>query len=421
LNTHCLKIFEVLLSTFFPVLISGQNIFPGSRGMGTQSLGAYGGQDLPHIVVVDNLRDSGPGSFRYAVSRPFPRIVVFAISGDISLKSPIVVRVPYIHVAGQTAPGKGIAVWGQPFIIESHDVLVQDVHFRLGINHEKQSDCATVRGTALRTYNVVFDRCSFALGLDETLTILNAGPGITISNSIIGYSLDAFDHSCGLLVLNSFNVSLIQNVLAFNGDRNPTVRGDSRKVEIVNNLIYNSASHAIYLGSRGPRNYPVDVILAGNHYITGPDNMNRYLLSVHANVADSLNVFWADNSTFHKKQLTNDFVSQLFDKSNCFQPVKEYPFQASVDSVLPSCRLDSFLLSFAGAYSQVRDPIDSLLIVNIREQSGSIIRSEDQLNITLNLPVEKREVKIPEKPHFKEKNGFTKLQNYLQQMLEGKR
>ncbi|WP_291857911.1 pectate lyase [Marinilabilia sp.] len=419
-KTYWKNIVVFLFLAVIPVASSGQNIFPGAEGMGTQSPGAYGGSELPQIVVVDNLHDSGSGSLRHALNRPFPRIVVFEVSGDIFLESPIVVRVPFLHVAGQTAPGKGIAVWGHPFVIGTHDVLIQDMRFRLGSGHQKQSDCATVRGTSLRTFNVVFDHCSFAFGLDETLTILNAGPGITISNSIVGYSLDGLEHSCGLLVLNSFNVSLIRNVLAFNGDRNPTIRGDSRKVEVINNLIYNSESHAIYLGSRGPRNYPVDVILKSNHYITGPDNMNRFLLSVHEQVADSLNVFWSDNTTLHKGRLQRSYDLQLFDKSNRFTPVSQTPFTSSVDLVICSDVLEDSLLSSSGARPRNRDAVDSLLVSNIRQREGNIIKDEEELGIPMTLPNETKGFEIPDDPHLKDANDFTRLQNHLQKMLEDK-
>ncbi|MFW6351374.1 MAG: pectate lyase [Bacteroidota bacterium] len=418
MKTNISKIIVLFFLIIASLPLGGQNIFPGAEGMGSQSNGAYGGKELPQIVKVKNLNDSGPGSLRHALSRPFPRIIVFEVSGDIFLESPIVVRVPFLHIAGQTAPGKGVAVWGHPFVIGTHDVLVQDMRFRLGAKHEKQSDCATVRGTGLRTYNVVFDHCSFAFGLDETLTILNAGPGITISNSIIGYSLDALDHSTGLLVLNSFEVSLIRNVLAFNDDRNPTIRGDSREVEVINNLIYNSASHAIYLGSRGPRNYSVNVLLKGNHYITGPDNMNRYLLSVHDHVADSLNVFWSDNTTLHKGRLQKSLDFQLFDNSNRFSPAEKAPFGSSVASVFSSETIEKRLLSSSGARSRSRDGVDSLLVLNIRQRRGRIIKNEDELGISMTLPKENQISELPDNLHEKDKNGFSRLQNHLQRLLE---
>ena len=54
--------------------------FPGAEGFGKYALGARGAEN-PSIYIVNNLNDSGPGSFRDAVSQP-GRFVVFAVSGN---------------------------------------------------------------------------------------------------------------------------------------------------------------------------------------------------------------------------------------------------------------------------------------------------------------------------------------------------
>lgn len=408
----------VLIFIFLENNILAQHMFPEAEGMGSRSGGAYGGNVLPRIEVVDNMDDSGPGSFRYAVTRPYPRIVVFEISGDIMLNSPVVVRSPYLHVAGQTAPGKGISVWGEPFVVNAPDVLVQDVRFRLGAEHGEQTDCTTVGGSGRRIYNVVFDRCSFAFGLDETFTVLNAGPGITISNSLIAYSLHTLEHSCGMLIMNAFNVSIVRNVFAFNRDRNPNIRGDSEKVEVINNLIYNAGSHAVYLSSRGIKNTPVEVLIEGNLYITGPDNMNRYLLSVNADVADSLTVFWADNKTWHEGQVLNDHTSQVIDLSGRFSPACLRPFEGAVKTRYPSGSLLKTVLPQAGARANDRDFIDSLVVANIHHRTGRIVYHEDELGGALSLPVVREKFQMPEEPHSLAGDGFTNLQVFLQDLLK---
>src|SRR6185312_7176562 len=78
--------------------------FPGAEGFGATTPGGRGGK----VIVVTNLDDSGPGSFREACEADGPRIVVFGVSGTIGLKSPITVRNPNLTIAGQTAPGDGI-------------------------------------------------------------------------------------------------------------------------------------------------------------------------------------------------------------------------------------------------------------------------------------------------------------------------
>ena len=83
--------------------------FPGAEGGGMYSFGGRGGK----VITVTNLNDRGPGSFREACETGGARIVVFNVSGIIELKSPIIVRAPYITIAGQTAPGDGVCVTGE--------------------------------------------------------------------------------------------------------------------------------------------------------------------------------------------------------------------------------------------------------------------------------------------------------------------
>ena len=82
-----------------PEIAFSQPAFPGAEGFGANSRGGRGGD----VYVVTNLNDDGPGSLRAAVEAGGPRIVVFEISGTIAHKSVLVVRNPYLTIAGQTA------------------------------------------------------------------------------------------------------------------------------------------------------------------------------------------------------------------------------------------------------------------------------------------------------------------------------
>src|SRR5690554_3825332 len=102
--------------------------FPGAEGGGAFSFGGRGGK----VITVTNLNDSGPGSFREACEQGGARIVVFNVSGIIKLESPLIVRAPYITIAGQTAPGDGICIAGESFWINTHDVVIRHTRFRRG-------------------------------------------------------------------------------------------------------------------------------------------------------------------------------------------------------------------------------------------------------------------------------------------------
>src|ERR1043166_2121438 len=77
--------------------------FPTAEGFGARAVGGRGGQ----VIEVTTLDDSGPGSLRAAMEASGPRIVVFRVSGTITLTNAIRVRTPYLTVAGQTLPGGG--------------------------------------------------------------------------------------------------------------------------------------------------------------------------------------------------------------------------------------------------------------------------------------------------------------------------
>jgi hypothetical protein len=115
----------------------GTVAFPGAEGFGAQSRGGRGGA----VVAVTNLNDAGEGSLRWACSLPGPRTVVFRVSGIIDLDTLLVIREPYLTIAGQTAPGDGICIRAFGVVIEStHDIVVRHLRVRPGDGARVEQD-----------------------------------------------------------------------------------------------------------------------------------------------------------------------------------------------------------------------------------------------------------------------------------------
>ena len=87
---------------------------PAAPGFGSKARGGQGGR----VLIVDTLEDrvAKPprGSLRWALEQRGKRIIVFRVAGTIELAGKLVVRKPFVTVAGQTAPGDGITLKNYP-------------------------------------------------------------------------------------------------------------------------------------------------------------------------------------------------------------------------------------------------------------------------------------------------------------------
>ena len=160
--------------------------FPTAEGYGAFARGGRGGR----VLKVTNLNDSGPGSLRAAVEAEGPRTVIFDVGGLITLKSPLVVRHPYLTVAGQTAPGKGICLRGYNFgVLGTHDVIIRYIRVRPGdISGE------TLDGMGLASSDhCMVDHCSISWTLDEAFSSRGAR-NITLQRTLIAEALNEAGH-----------------------------------------------------------------------------------------------------------------------------------------------------------------------------------------------------------------------------------
>ncbi len=218
--------------------------FPGAWGGGMYAFGGRGGR----VIVVTNLNDRGPGSFRAACEAAGPRIVVFNVAGIIQLKDRIRVRAPYITIAGNTAPGDGVCIAGNTVELETHDIIVRHMRFRRGATD------ATDRNDSFGgnpVGNLIIDHVSASWGLDENMSMYRhmyqppeggkelklPTVNVTIQYSIFSESLNIYHHAFGSTI-GGLNSTFHHNLWACNTGRNPSV-GMYGDFTFVNNVLFN--------------------------------------------------------------------------------------------------------------------------------------------------------------------------------------
>ncbi|MBQ6879719.1 MAG: glycoside hydrolase family 88 protein [Bacteroidales bacterium] len=242
---------------YFPE-ISEELAFEGAEGCGKYSRGGRGGK----VYTVTSLADDGSeGTLRHAVEAEGPRIVEFAVSGDIHLTAPLNIENPYISILGQTAPGKGITIMDHNVFVEADHTIIRYLRFRLGSKAGVEADALGAK----RCSDLIVDHCSISWATDENASFYNINDA-TVQWCIISEALNASVHHKGEHgyggIWGGRNVTFHHNLFAHNKSRNPrfdhpaiysgqellTGRGT---VDFVNNVVYNWGIKAVYGGEEG--------------------------------------------------------------------------------------------------------------------------------------------------------------------------
>src|SRR5690606_7605368 len=268
----------VLLLSLWLVLPLARAVpaFPGAEGFGANATGGRGGE----VYVVTNLNDSGPGSFRDAVSQP-NRYVVFAVGGIIPVSSRIVVA-SNLTIAGQTAPGEGITLYGNGLSFSNaNNTVTRYLRIRMGVGGDSGKDAVTIA----EGHDMMFDHVSVSWGRDETFSISGDVRNVTIQDSIIAQGLQT--HSAGRLTQTDGVVSILRTLYIAHHTRNPKVKGVN---DFVNNVVYNWGGGGGYI--LGDSAGPSYANIVNNLFIDGPQTtvppFSRGNLNFHVYVANNV-------------------------------------------------------------------------------------------------------------------------------------
>ncbi|MDD4972164.1 MAG: autotransporter-associated beta strand repeat-containing protein [Paludibacter sp.] len=353
-------------------LLSAQLVaFPGAEGFGKFAKGVRASTS-PTVYHVTNLNDTGTGSFRDAVSAS-NRVVVFDVAGVIRITSRLVVS-SNNYIAGQTAPGEGITIYGNGFSFTGADNLIcRYLRVRMGnVGDSGKDACGIANGS-----NMIFDHISTSWGRDETFSINWDSKGsepnnITIQNSIISQGLMA--HSAGGLIQTNGGVTLYRNVYIDNGTRNNKIKGIN---QYVNNMVYNWEAGAYIMGGDSEGESFVNAV--SNYFINGPSK-GVSPFSVGNNL---YHIFATDN--WHDGDRNGKLDGYLIPESEFgggpdFQAA---PYAYPVVPTWPATVLPDSVLPAVGASLPYRDLEDYYVIDEFKSygKKGYLITNETENSI----------------------------------------
>jgi pectate lyase len=408
-------------------------------------MGGRGGK----VFKVTNLNDSGDGSLRSAVEAEGPRTVVFAVSGTIQLKTPLIIRNPHITIAGQTAPGGGITLRDYTLHIDAQEVVVRYIRSRLGNVSKVEDDSINIRDGAR---NVILDHVSVSWSTDEALSPSGDIKNITVQWSLIAESLNKSvhlkgAHGYGSLLRATGGVSLHHNVWAYHRGRNPRFGDNYGKntepavFDFRNNIVsswgdYASGTndgniHVNYVdnlvrpGKFSSKSEPIVMTSAGD------ENAQIY---IKGNVVPGNAGWTSDNS---KMVAWGAPPKELSQEPGKFK-LAAAPFDAPKITTWAASELMVRVLDKVGDNYPWRDSVDERIVTQIAENSGKLIDSQEEVGSWPSLPsgaapLDSDGDGIPdawEKAHglnpkdaadgarfARDKSGYTNLEIYLNSLV----
>ena len=399
-------------------------IIPGLYSFGTETRAAYGGSAKPKILHVNDLgceamnSDETHGTFKWAITRDYPRVVVFDTSGEIHCEPNnwFDITSPYMTIAGQTAPKPGVILTGIGLAFKANDMLVEHLTIRPGKNNRYELDSIAV----VSGHRLVFNQLSLSWANDEVFSTWGANSkdvgDITLSNSIIAEGL--LPHSCAILLNRHKNQAIFNNLISTSTNRAPYLKGGGEMV-VYNNIIYNMQIQFTAFEDA----YKFGLVKAnieGNIYKRGPvtDTYNRI------NIKPIIIKFDAPNVSFYQKdnvdfngESTNDFSKLLLVESggatnaNSIIPVVQTKYFSAYSATLT----EGNIINKVGARPSQKSPTDRRIMNDYINGTGELFNSKNIPEI-VNYKINSQ-IFIPVKnPHLVTDSGYTNLEVQLRKL-----
>jgi hypothetical protein len=379
--------------------------FPGAEGEGRLTSGGRGG-DVYHVT---NLNDSGAGSLRNGfLTASGPRTIVFDVGGTIALDSDLNITSPNVTIAGETAPGHGIAITQYGLGVNAPNVIMR--HLRVRPGDAKKGPGAGFNGDAISIWrsDVILDHVSASWGIDENLSVAGSGTRrVTVQYSTIAEGLDqtglfhgewdpAYNpggpehHSMGSLIKPTEGngiVSMHHNLWTANGNRNPALGNysddDNLKADIRNNVLYNNRSNG-YSSGESER---IDMNYVGNYAIAWTETKSGSLWRLFdADPANNMRIYQADNKVDGDLNHQHNGLNLNWDSFGGTYTKMTAPFAMAPVETHSANEAYERVLAAAGAFPRYRDSVDARLVDQVRNRGGKIIDSQNEVGGYPTLP-----------------------------------
>ena len=327
------------------------------------------------VIKVTNLKSSGAGSLRDALSQSGKRLIVFKVGGVIDLEGKnLRISKGDVTIAGQTAPSPGITLIKGDVGFNASNIVMSHITSRLGTKVGGAYDAMGIYAD-----NVVLDHVAASWSADECISIKNC-KNVTLYKTMVTEAMSVSihpegEHSKGSLIQSVNNTSFIGTLYAHNALRNPRLQRNAQ-VALINGVIYNWFPGADDEGAKR-FNYVIhmhraQMAIVGVTGLQGPQSVGDTLVAGHK--TSSGKAYMKDNLIMDPtgKPLTE------YNKKN-ITALDEPPLWPAGVEVIPTKENFYEVLRTVGPRPGDREAITARVIKTVADGTGEIVHNEEQV------------------------------------------